>query len=82
LGRILWYVSKGDFSQTFHAFRKHLNDVIEENRYDPTESDDPLMWDIITLYCKPENINEYFFRERWIDDQNSAVRRTIWSTIT
>ena len=82
MGRILWYVSKGDFSQTFSTFREHLSDFIEEAKSDPTEADDPLMWDIITLYCRPENVTELFFRERGIDDQNSAVRRTIWSTIT
>jgi len=54
----------------------------DEDNADPREYDDPLMNEILTIFCHPERADEAIFRERGIDFHNSLVRRTIWSTIT
>jgi len=91
LGRIIWYANQGSFQEGYEFMIKEISDF--QNRQsnqidsshqvgDPTELDDPFMWEIICLYCAPKDVHQSFFRERGIDGQNSMVRRTFWTAIT
>ena len=84
LGRLFWNCCDNDIKKAYEQLNKteFQNLKLDNEDCDPQEFNDPLMNEILSIYCKPENINETLFRERGIDSQNSLVRRTMWSVIT
>lgn len=81
LGRALWYVNP-DIKEALEFVLERANAFEGEDGSKPTDIDDPLMLEILLLYCQPEKVDMTFFRERGIDQQNSLVRRTMWSVVT
>ena len=92
LGRILWYVHP-DIKDAFTYLNDWVNMYLQDNEVrlkltsiqgaeHPLEYDDPLMYEILSLYFCPGETNKALFRERGIDYENSLVRRTIWSVLT
>lgn len=81
LGRVLWYVNP-DVKEALQFVLERIKNLGDSPNGDPTEYNDPLMLEILMLYCHPERVDMGFFRERGIDHQNSLVRRTMWSAVT
>mmetsp|Transcript_41802 Transcript_41802/g.48284 ORF Transcript_41802/g.48284 Transcript_41802/m.48284 type:complete len:279 (+) Transcript_41802:2528-3364(+) len=88
LGRILWYVNS-NFKSAFDKLNDSINEYCDSydykqtpNAIHPTEKDDPLMYEILSVFVNPTEANEKIFRECGLDQQSAIVRRTQWSLLT
>jgi uncharacterized ubiquitin-like protein YukD len=83
LGRLIWNNVKLNIHNGLERLDKEVENEAEAGeKVDPKEHDDPLMYEILSIFCRPDVPTTGIFRERGIDHQNSLIRRTMWVVIT